>query len=87
MKTPRRRSEQTNGKESVINNLDRKIEGNLEKQKTWPSGMISNDGSGPAQLEGLVPMSHHNTEFRTLYKVGLANYGQEKKELIAEKEI
>ena len=24
-------------------------------------------------------MSHHNTEFRTLYKVGLADYGQEKK--------
>ena len=59
--------------------MDRKIEVNLEKRKTRPSGTISNDGSGPAQLEGLVPMSHHNTEFRTLYKVGLTYYGQEKK--------
>ena len=85
----------TNGKESATNNMDREIEVPPGEAKTRPSGTISNNGSGPAQLEGLFPLSHHNTEFRTLFKVRLAEYGKlpqkgerrEKNRLIAEKEI
>ena len=56
--------------------MDREIEVPPGEAKTRPSGTISNHGSGPAQLEGLFPPSHHNTEFRTLFKVGLTEDGK-----------
>ena len=75
--------------------MDHEIEVPPGEVKTKPSGTISNNGSGPAQLEGLFHMSHHNTEFRTLFKVRLAEYekipqkGERRKKnsLVVEKEI
>ena len=55
--------------------MDREIEVPPGEAKTRPSGTVSNNGSGPAQLERLFPLSYHNTEFRTLLKVGLKEYG------------
>ena len=56
--------------------MDREIEVPPGEAKTRPSGTISKNGSGTAQLEGLFPLSHHDTELMTLFKVGLAEYGK-----------
>ena len=42
--------------------MDRGIEVPPGEAKTRPSGTMSNNESGPAQLEGLFPLSHHDTE-------------------------
>ena len=55
------------------------------KGKTRPSGTMSNNESGPAQLEGLFPLSHHDTELRTLFKVGLVEYVKLQQKLRLEK--
>ena len=56
--------------------MDRGIQVPPGEAETRPSGTISNNRSGTAQLEGLFPLSHHDTELRTLFKVGLAEYGK-----------
>ena len=48
--------------------MDRGIEAPPGEAKTRPSGTISKNGSGTAQLEGIYPLSHRDTELRTLLK-------------------
>ena len=51
--------------------MDRGIKVPPEEAKTRLSGTISNNESGPAQLDGLFPqVSHHDTELRTLFLSG-----------------